>query len=212
LVVLVAAAVLTAPAPVGGLARPGPAADPLVQIGGVMPPWTLTDTEGRRTTSAETAGRVVVMVFWATWYPSASEVLGVAERVHRATRDRGVTVLAVSAMDRGDPAKVRAELGLTVRVTPRGGGGDELQRALGLLQLPGIYVVGRDGRVAWLKVGHTPGKGQELEKLLAAEIDRALAPGNGHPPGAPPAQPPGQPPGQAPAQPPALPATPPTSG
>lgn len=93
-----------------------------------------------------TAGKVVVVRFWATWCAFCKDEMKTIEPLWQQERERGLLVLAVNAGQK--PEDIRdfvAELGVTypVLLDP----GAKVARAYGVTGLPMTFIVDRDGHV-----------------------------------------------------------------
>jgi peroxiredoxin len=128
------------------------------------PAWTLPDVDGRPVHSADFAGRVMVVDFWATWCPPCvKEVPGYVD-LQRRYGERGLTVIGIS-LDRQGPEVVREFMRRHGVNYPMVMGDDAVVAAFGGVQaIPTTFVVDRAGRIVFSKVGYMPAS--ELERRL----------------------------------------------
>lgn len=64
---------------------------------GRAPDFTLKAVNGKDLSLSSFKGKVVVLVFWATWCPSCKDEMPKLRRLYGEMKDRGVEVLAVSS-------------------------------------------------------------------------------------------------------------------
>ncbi len=114
-------------------------------------------------------GQVVLLDFWATWCGPCRMEAPIVERVSRAWRDRGVSVVGVNmdTTDQGDPSAFAAAYGLTYPIVRDLAG--EASRRYGVDTLPTLVVVSRSGQVVAVE------SALQNEEAIEALLRRALA-------------------------------------
>jgi cytochrome c biogenesis protein CcmG/thiol:disulfide interchange protein DsbE len=137
-------------------------------VGDAPPAFKLTTLDGAVIDyPSATAGKVVVLRFWATWCPFCKDEMKMIQTVWSQSRDKGLEVLAVNAgQDKGDIDGFIAKLGVTypVLLDP----GSKVTRQYGVTGLPMTLFVGRDGKVKGRILGETDEATfrRKLEELL----------------------------------------------
>jgi thiol-disulfide isomerase/thioredoxin len=131
----------------------------------------LRDAEGRVVDLADFRGKLVFLNFWATWCVPCRREMPAMERLHRAYRGRGLTVVAVNFKE--SPREVKPfmeQMGLTfpAALDPDGA----VTRSFGVRALPVTYLVDRDGKILWKAQGRrewdSPQGRAYFERVLAA--------------------------------------------
>lgn len=152
--------------------RPPPPPPPaprarLLSTGDTAPDWSLHDAAGNETRLGDLRGELVVLEFWSS---SCADSLAADPRVralHERFKNRGVRVVAVSIHEKGDPAadpaaamKERGDefLGL-VR-------GDAVAAGYGVRTTPTFFVIGADGKVAYVRPGFNPRDFDRMERIV----------------------------------------------
>ncbi len=145
------------------------------------PTWSLPALDGRRRSSREFAGRLLVIDFWGTWCPGCVEGLPDFVAFSRDTAWRSVSFLTINCekrdWGRGDPrervAALMREKGWNFPVvqdtTTR------TQSAFGVKAFPTVIVIDRAGRVRFADLGDPPGHPmlrEQLAMLLAEKPAR----------------------------------------
>lgn len=148
------------------VSRPsGPSFVRLPGSGYPAPSWEMPDLEGRPRTSAEFAGKTVVLNFWATWCPPCIEELPVLNAFSRAQETNGVVVIGAAADEEGArtvaPLTRREGLAYPILLA-----NTNVQMTFGISAFPTTIIIGPDGRVA----------ARYLGSLTHLELDRAIAP------------------------------------
>ena len=108
--------------------------------------------DGRELPASHWQGKVVVIELWATWCPFCARQNPHLDKLHRAYRDRGLEVIALS-IDRNPEVARRyiEERGYAFHAAMFD---ERWQAAIGRPKgLPIVWVVGRDSKLARLEIG-----------------------------------------------------------
>jgi thiol-disulfide isomerase/thioredoxin len=135
-----------------------------------LPPFSLTDFDGKPLSRESVAGRPVVIEFWATWCPpcrSTLRWLGELERRHGGK----IAVAAIAVESGEDEArKVASQLALPIRWAM---GQAEMVRAFGDLgAVPTLFLFDGAGRTEAVFYGAPPTLHSEVEAKLDGLLGR----------------------------------------
>ena len=138
----------------------------VVVAGEQAPPFSVTADNGRRVSTPDFGGKLLVLNFWATWCPPCVEETPSLVRMQARFKDKGVVVLAVS-IDADDAAyhKFLKEYGVNM-VTVR----DEAQKAAtlyGTFGWPESYVIDRNGVIRRKFIGPVDWNNPEVTDYLS---------------------------------------------
>lgn len=127
-----------------------------------------TRLEGTKFGLSELQGRVVLIDFWATWCEPCRDELPLVKRAYARYHTLGFEVVGVSV----DRERKALEQFLAVEKVPwitlherDQGGENPATRRYGILGIPSMFLVGRDGKVL-----STHARGDELTRLLAEQF------------------------------------------
>jgi thiol-disulfide isomerase/thioredoxin len=134
----------------------------------LAPAWQLLDLDGQPVSSADFAGKVVFIDFWATWCPPCRQMIPGLVELHEAYADQGLVIVGVS-LDRQGPEVVRAfneEFGVDYTSLM---GDEAIVSAFGGIEgIPTSFLIDREGRIVEKHVGYVS------KRNLQAEIEPLL--------------------------------------
>ncbi|MFW6156952.1 MAG: TlpA family protein disulfide reductase [Armatimonadota bacterium] len=117
-------------------------------------------------------GKVVVLNFFITWYRDAADHLDMMEDLQDTYAREGMRLLSIS-LDEGERGveQVRKlvreeELAHPVVVDSE----QSIAGPYGVRALPAIFVIGRDGKIAYYHEGYTEGDERRLSKAIAGAL------------------------------------------
>lgn len=122
--------------------------------------------DGREMPASHWQDKVIVIELWATWCPFCARQNPHLDKLHRAHRDRGLEVIALS-IDK-DPEAARRYISERGYAFHAAMFDDRWQAAIGRPKgLPIIWVVGRDSKLARLEIGELfPEDIEDFSRLL----------------------------------------------
>lgn len=117
-----------------------------------------------------------LIAFWATWCHPCQEELIHIQKLYEMYADSGISFYAVSIDDAKTASKVKAvakgkRFTLPILLDPE----QEAMRVFGLVNVPGVYILGRDGKLLYQHTGYKPGDETALEESVRTVLK--LAPG-----------------------------------
>jgi peroxiredoxin len=118
----------------------------------------------------------VLVAFWATWCHPCQDELVQLQKIYEVYQDSGISFYAVSIDDAKTAGKVKSvaagkRLTLPILLDPE----QEAMQAFGLANVPGVFIVGKDGQLLYQHTGYKPGDEAALEehiKLAAGQNPR----------------------------------------
>ncbi|MGH7413039.1 MAG: TlpA disulfide reductase family protein [Candidatus Rokuibacteriota bacterium] len=117
---------------------------------------------------ADLKGKVVFLNFWATWCEPCREEMPSMERLHRAYKDRGLVVLAISLDSQGasvvKPFVKQFKLTFPVGLDPR----MAVRDAYGVWAVPSTFIIDRQGRRVLFANGAREWDGKAAHALFDA--------------------------------------------
>jgi peroxiredoxin len=120
------------------LIRPKPAKD--------APEFQVRTPDDRTLRLADFKGKVVFLNFWATWCEPCREEMPSMERLHRAYKDRGLAVLAISLDSQGasvvNPFVKKFALTFPVGLDPK----MAVRETYGVWAVPSTFLIDRKGK------------------------------------------------------------------
>lgn len=148
-----------------GIARGGQ-----LKLGTDAPDFTLPDMTGKEIALSDVLENGPVLIdFWALWCKPCLSALPSTNDLAEEYRERGLTVLTVNTDSPRSSSKVRPyvkskKYTFEVLMDPN----RSLQRLFRFNQIPQLYLVDRDGSIAYSQLGYS----HALEKRLQREVAR----------------------------------------
>lgn len=157
--------------PAAATAADGEPAIAAGDAGSMAPDFTLKDLDGRDVRLADSAGRVRLIDFWATWCAPCREEIPMFKELHRTYGPRGLTILAISK-DEGGAEVVRPFVDKHGIPYTNLLATDEVDAAFGGVPgLPTTFLVDGQGKIVERLIGPKPRRvlEEKIRRLLGEE-------------------------------------------
>lgn len=137
----------------------------LLPVGTLAPDWQLPDPQGRMHSLADYRGKMVLLDFWGTWCVPCRVTMPGIQSIHERFKERGVVVLgiAIGGDEAGDPATYMKTYRFTYGLLLKG---DEVAGLYNVVVLPGLYLIGDDGRIIHAEYGYREGAKDDITRII----------------------------------------------
>ncbi|MDP3072039.1 MAG: TlpA disulfide reductase family protein [Opitutaceae bacterium] len=143
-----------------------------IKVGDVFPPIAEPGVTGLRgMTVPGTAGKVVLVDFWASWCAPCKASFPAMAKLHAAYAARGLVIVAVSIDEKAPAAEAFAKK-LAPPFATLHDRQQKLAKQVVVPAMPTSYLLGPDGRVRFIHQGY---RGEPTERELRAHIELLLA-------------------------------------
>ena len=143
----------------------------LLSVGSKAPDWELKTPDDKAVSLKEQKGKVLVLVFWATYNGPSKLAMPGVQKVHEEFKDRNVGVWGINCWERGgDPVEFMKKKGYTFGLLVEG---DKVADKYRLNNQPTFYVIGVDGKIAYASAGFVKDKDREIAKAVEDALKKS---------------------------------------
>ncbi|MFM7749339.1 MAG: TlpA family protein disulfide reductase, partial [Opitutaceae bacterium] len=153
---------------------------PTLAAGATAPDFTTVDVAGKEVRLSDFKGKILVLDFWATWCGPCIASFPHTQEVAAKYKDQGVVVLAAGTSDTKEkflqwiPANQGKYPDIRFTYDPKERGDDRASAKLYRVRgIPTQFIIGRDGVIAAVVVGNSPGDARAEASLakLGVKVD-----------------------------------------
>ena len=147
-----------------------------LNVGDPAPDFALNTLDGKKFSLQEALERgPVVAAFFKVSCPTCQYTFPFLERLHKAYRNRNVTLIGISQNDRKDTATFVKEYGVTFPIVLDDIRTYPVSNAYGLTNVPTIFWIARDGEIEILSVGWVKSDFAQINRKMAESAEAAQA-------------------------------------
>jgi thiol-disulfide isomerase/thioredoxin len=141
------------------------------QVGEVPPNFSAKNAvTGEPIELAAYMGQVVIVTFWATWCAPCREELPILENLQRKLPPEALRVIAISFHETPGAFKAIKKDAADWKIALIEDVSAKISRAYDIQAIPHMFIIGRDGKVAAVRVGYGQASVDELVKIVNAVL------------------------------------------
>jgi thiol-disulfide isomerase/thioredoxin len=131
--------------------------EPKLKVGDVPPDYLGMDVDGNEIRISDEAGKLVVVTFWASWCPPCLKELPVLDNIQTQLGPDAIRVVAVNFKEKKRKyLKIKKAL-KTASVTLTHDRRGSIGKKYGVSAIPHLFIIGKDGKLAFQKRGYGVG-------------------------------------------------------
>jgi peroxiredoxin len=145
---------------------------PTLEVNSLAPDFAFTDLDGGRHRLADYRGKVLLLVFWATWCgPCRAEAPAIAE-VYQRFKDQGLIVVGINPNDPVSDVKGFIDQFHVAGPTAREPLDGSVHQLFRVTAWPAHFLIGRDGHILAneVDVKHLDAAGRQSKTIAALSV------------------------------------------
>lgn len=144
-----------------------------IELARAMPEFEAYDYEGEKVAWSDLKGRVTFLSFWYPRCAPCRKEFPELEKLFNKYKDRGFQVVAIDGRRMTEQSrKFIEEFKLTFTFLETGEGEEDVVRNLfGISTYPSAFIIGREGKIRYFRVGFKPGDEAKIEKEILSLLE-----------------------------------------
>ncbi len=140
-------------------------------VGKKVPPFSMTDTKGKKHTDKTLLGKVVLLDFWATWCGPCKAASPTMQKLHAKYAKQGFVMIGANTGEQEKGPKNAIDYAKEHKYTYTFTyNNDKLTESWGVQGIPYFVLIDRKGNVLRVDTGFDPSMESALEKSVVAAL------------------------------------------
>jgi thiol-disulfide isomerase/thioredoxin len=131
----------------------------------MAPDFTAKTFDGKEVSLSDLRGKIVIIDFWATWCGPCRRTMPLLDKFYKDERGEDVEVYGINVWERGGTEKVQPFIEKEGYRFPILLADNEVASRYGVSGIPTMFVIDKEGRVAYKHVGYNP----QIISILSAQ-------------------------------------------
>jgi thiol-disulfide isomerase/thioredoxin len=131
----------------------------------LAPDFSGTTLDGKTFKLSELKGKIVVIDFWATWCGPCRKTMPLLDDFYKNKRGEDVVVFGINVWERNGTAGVKPFIEKSGYSFPIVLAANEVAQQYGVSGIPTMFVIDKEGKVAYKHVGYNP----QIVSILSAQ-------------------------------------------
>ncbi|AAZ24789.1 TlpA disulfide reductase family protein [Colwellia psychrerythraea] len=145
-------------------------AETVLELGEYPPNYLGRDVNGNDVTLEDNKGKIVVISFWASWCSPCLKELPILEGIQNKVGDDKVKVVAINFKENSKQyRRIKNKLS-TLKLTLTHDKRGAIGKKFGVKGIPNLFIVGKDGKLLFHKIGYGASSINKIVKVLNEEL------------------------------------------